>query len=746
MYLNRDLSWIEFNRRVLAEGLRGDLPPLEKFRFLSIVSSNFDEFFMVRMAALKRSLESGKAEDPSGLSPAEQISAAAAMIRPMLCELYRCLENEIFPALEKGGLPLIRPPFQDKDGDYAFSYIVREVLPVLTPLRFGSPKPPGSPAASGGQENIPVIANGMLYGAFLISRETAAGPDPASSAGLFPAGPDSAIPAAPGERPSPAERHVAVVQIPPVLDRMIPLPGRQNGEELRWVLLDDLVLLYGGVLFKGYAVEERMIFRVHRDADFSVDEKRDEDFIEAMEEVIAGREHSPVIRMVYSENSRFQKKSFEANILKETIAFRLDLGENDLYPVDGPLNLGSLWSLVRVPGFDRLKVKQKQHYPHPAFPADRSVWDCVRGGDILLALPYHSFDPVVRFFREAAEDPQVISIKTALYRTSGDSPVIQALEKAALNGKHVTAIVELKARFDEERNISWAARLEKAGVIVIYGIAQLKVHAKISQVIRREPGGLARYIHLSTGNYNDRTARQYSDLSLFTVNEDFGNDATVFFNTLSGYSALYSMSRLVMAPWFLKRKFLDLIERETRRAKEGAAGKISAKMNALVDSDVVDALYKASRAGVKVRLNVRGICTLVPGVKGVSENITVTSIVDHYLEHSRIFCFNNGGAEEFYISSADWMPRNLERRVELLIPVLDTAVKEEIREILDCYFKDTSRAWILGQDGTWSKRPQTKKPFEAQARLLALAAKKAEQPRKARQELVVRRGARVEQK
>ncbi|MDR0402263.1 MAG: polyphosphate kinase 1 [Treponema sp.] len=696
VYLNRELSWIEFNSRVLAEGLRKDLPPLERLRFLSIVSSNFDEFFMVRIAGLKRS--SAGAADISGMSPGGQIAAASAKIRPLLSELYRCLNDEIFPALAGGGLEYVRPPYNDGDGEYLAAYFTREIFPALTPLRFGVTK----------DEDIPRPASGKIYAAFLLNAAERS--------------------AAPGL--------VSIVELPAALDRVVFLPGGEKPDRTRWALLDDLLLLMGDLLYTGYSVQEKMLFLVHRDADFSVDERRDEDFVEAMEEVIAGREYSPIVRMAHTPGGPG---------LLERITRRLNLGEEDVYSIDGPLDPGTLRSLIRIQGFDGLKTPRKNHYRHPAFPADRSVWDCIRSGDILLVLPYHSFDPVVRFFREAAEDPQVVSIKTALYRTSGDSPVIQALEKAALNGKHVTAIVELKARFDEERNISWAARLEKAGVIVIYGLAQLKVHAKISQVIRREPGGLARYIHLSTGNYNDRTALQYSDLSLFTANEDFGNDATVFFNTLSGYSAVHTMNKLIMAPWFLKQKFLELIERETRRAEEGAPGKILAKMNALVDADVVDALYKASRAGVTVRLNIRGICTLVPGVRGVSDNITVTSVVDHYLEHSRIFYFNNGGAEELYISSADWMPRNLERRVELLVPVLDPAIKEEVKKILCCYYKDTARAWRLEPDGSW-KPLKAEKPFEAQAALLAAIAKKSEQPWKTRRELVVRRSAPAEQK
>lgn len=698
MYFNRELSWIEFNRRVLAEGLEKGNPLLERFRFFSIVSSNFDEFFMVRMAALKRAVKSGAGGDPSGLSPARQLAEAAARIRPVFAELYACLENEIFPMMKESGIEFVRPPFGDRDSEYLASYFMEEVLPVLTPLRFEDEQPPA-------------VGNGTIYGAFLLAKN--------DDGDLFP-----------------GEEFVSIVEIPPILDRIVFLPGSGENEK-RWALLDEVLMIWGDVLFSGYTVHERMLFRIHRDADFSVDERRDEDFIEAMEEVIAGRGYSSVVRMVYLPGSPR---------LKDYLAQRLELSDEDLYCLKSPLNLGTLWSLVRIPGFDRLRFPQKKRYEHPDFPEDRSVWDCIKSLDILLTFPYHSFDPVVRFFREAASDPQVVSIKTALYRTSGDSPVVQALEQAALNGKHVTAVLELKARFDEERNISWALRLEKAGVIVIYGIARLKIHAKISQVIRRESGSLVRYIHLSTGNYNDRTARQYSDLSLFTVNEDFGNDATFFFNMLSGYSTVSSMKSLVTAPWFLKRRFIDLIERETRRAKEGAAGKIAAKMNALVDIDVADALYRASQAGVKVSLNIRGICTLVPGIPGLSENITVTSIVDQFLEHSRIYFFNNGGAREFYISSADWMPRNLERRVELLVPVLDPEIKEELREILDCYFRDTSHAWSLGADGNWKRLAPRKneKPFRAQEYLLNLVRQKANQPWKTRQELVVRRSPQAE--
>jgi polyphosphate kinase len=463
LFFNRELSWIDFNARVLAEALRGDLPPLERLRFAAIASSNLDEFFMVRMAALKRAARHGPgekdgstAESARDLGPGETLAAAAAKIRSLLARLYVCLNGEILPALEKGGMLFLRPPFQAAEEEYLHSFFLRELAPVLTPLRL--------------EKEPPQIANGRVYGAFLLRPSHGAGETDAPA----------------------ADAPVAVVEIPPVLDRVIRLES--SGTVLRWALLDDLLLCWGGALFPGYDVAESMLFRVHRDADFSVDERRDEDFIEAMEELLADREKSRAVRMAYSAEG----------VLKDRLAASLNLEAEDLYFVDGPLSLASFWSLLQIEGFDTLKARPPRHYPHPAFSADEPVFDTLRKGDILLTLPYHSFDPVVRFFEEAASDPQVVSIKTALYRTSGHSPVIRALEQAALNGKHVTAVVELKARFDEERNIIWANRLEKAGVIVVYGLARLKVHAKISQIIRREQGGLRRYIHLSTGNYNDK--------------------------------------------------------------------------------------------------------------------------------------------------------------------------------------------------------------------------------------------------
>jgi polyphosphate kinase len=494
-------------------------------------------------------------------------------------------------------------------------------------------------------------------------------------------------------------------------------------------LLEDLILTWGGVLFPGLQVRETLLFKVNRDADFSVDERRDEDFIEAMEEVLEGRERSMAVRMVYSPPG--------GRILDE-LARRFSLEAEDLYPME-PLDLGSLVDLVNIQGFDQLKEKPRQIYPSAVFGGDESVWDIIEAGDVMIHLPYHAFDPVVRFFQEAAADPQVLSIKTALYRTSGNSPIIRALEEAALKGKQVTALVELKARFDEERNITWANELEKAGVIVVYGLARLKVHAKISLVIRRENGRIKRYVHLSTGNYNDKTARLYEDLGLFTCREDIAFDAGLIFNMITGYSAIEPLRKLVIAPTGLKRRLLELIDREIDRSNRENPGRIMVKINSLADADIIDALYRASQAGVSVLLCVRGICTLVPGVPGLSEHIRVTSIIDRYLEHSRIYCFANGGAEEIYLSSADWMPRNLERRVELMFPVLQENLRRRLREILEAYFRDNTQARILDENGNWNllSPASGESPFRIQEYLLSRAA--AEYPETSRTGFTVRR-------
>jgi len=700
IFFNRELSWVDFNERVLCEGLRKELPPLERFRYLSIVSSNFDEFFMVRVAAIKRS---GEDADPQALRPPELLEKINQKVRSIVSRQYYALVNEVLPGLARGGLTLRRPnEWTSSQRDYLESFFAREVFPLLTPLRVEE------------TEDLPSIENNSLYAGFFLKAETAM------------------------DEEKPPEEHISIIRIPLTSERIIFLPGEREDHgddemgQTCWALIEDLVETWGNYLYPGYKVTESLVFKVNRDADFSVDEQRDEDFIEAMEEVLEGRERSMPVRMVYSPGSVK---------IRDCLAQKLSLTENDLFELKGPLFLKRIYDCIR--GYDHLREKPWKIFSHPAFSEDQSLWDRISQGDILLHLPYQSFDPVVRFFQDAAADPAVAAIKTALYRTSGDSPIIRALEQASLAGKHVTAVVELKARFDEGRNISWANRLEKAGVIVVYGLARLKIHAKITLVMRREYNRIKRYVHLSTGNYNDKTAKLYEDISLFTAREDIAFDAGLLFNMITGYSAAQTMSRLVIAPIALKRKLLELIARETSCSSAEAPGRIMAKMNALADPEIIKALYAASQAGVKVFLSVRGICTLVPGVKDLSENIRVVSIIDHYLEHSRIFYFSNGGTEELYLASADLMTRNLERRVELMFPVISDDLRRTIIKGLSSYFKDNTQAWLLDSSGAWARlEPESgEKPFRVQAYFHSMAAKAhaTELPGSANGEFIVRR-------
>ena len=693
IFFNRDISWIDFNERILEESLRKALLPLDRLKFLSIVASNFDEFFMVRVAALKQLIKSGNQINPIlELDPIEQFKIMSKKIHSIVQRQYTCLEEEIFPSLASAGLELVRPDtYSIHHIDYLESFFTQKIYPILTPLKIEADK------------SIPFIEHRCLHVVFLLSSENTGDTE-----------------------------YVSIIQIPPVLDRIIFLPKESESNKIRYTLLEDVVMTWGEYLYQGYQVRERMLLKINRDADFSVDEKRDEDFVSAMEEVLENREKSMVVRMVYSSGS---------DRIRDILREKLALLTEDTYEINGPMNLSDLLVLLEISGFEHLREAPWKIYENPKFTEDESLWERISQEDVMLHLPYQSFDPVVRFFQTAATDPQVISIKTALYRTSGNSPIIKALEQAALNGKHVTALVELKARFDEERNISWANRLEKAGVIVIYGIARLKVHAKVSVVIRREDNRIKRYVHLSTGNYNEKTARLYEDIGIFTARDNIAFDVGLLFNMITGYSVIQSMRKLVIAPTSLKRRLLELIEQEIMRSSEEYSGKIIAKMNSLADIEVINALYAASKAGVKVFLNVRGICMLVPGVPNLSENIRVVSVIDHYLEHSRIFYFANGGEGELFLSSADWMPRNLDKRIELMFPVLQEDIKKEVYSILESYFQDNCQSWILSQDGKWTRRKAEKgeKLFRAQTHLLSCAKEMAERSLSVKEEFIVRR-------
>ncbi|MDR0663030.1 MAG: polyphosphate kinase 1 [Spirochaetaceae bacterium] len=649
IYFNRELSWLDFNARVLEEALRGDLPPLERYKFLTIVSSNFDEFFMVRMAAMKHAIRNAGQETENLRREAQK--KASDIIKKQ----YDCLLNDVFPALAENGLRLLfTNEWDEAQRKYIKCYFLDKVFPLLTPLRL--------------LDEIP-IAGETLYAAFLLQKSETAS----------------------------KEKNMAVVKIP--YPRIVPLPGSGDGI-VRWFLLEDAVRHFASYLFPGYTIKESMMFKIDRDADFSVDEERDEDFIKAMEEVVIKRGHSRAVRMLYSCGSA---------VLRDELTRILDIDSNDICLVPEPLNLANLAPLYNIigdlgiPCLEKLKNNSPDSLDTLFADNEKSLWERIKTNDILLHFPYESFNPVLMFFSEAARDPSVLSIKITLYRTSGDSPVVRSLKEAALNGKQVTAVVELKARFDEERNINWARDMENAGVTVIYGLARLKVHAKAALVTRKEDSNVRSYVHLSTGNYNDKTARMYADLCLFTSNKEFVRDTELFFNMITGYSNIKKTRRLIIAPLSLKKRLIELIEREGEKASGGQNAVIKAKMNALADTDVIDALYRASRAGVKISLNVRGVCMLIPGLKDLSENIKVVSVIDYFLEHSRIIFFENGGRAELYLSSADWMTRNLERRVELMFPIVNKDIKTRVCAVLDAFFKDNCQAHDLGADGVWRR-------------------------------------------
>ncbi len=718
LYFSRELSWIEFNARVLDEALQKDVPLLERLRFLTIVASNFDEFFMVRVAGLKHQCtRNPEWKDSSGFTLREQLERISGRVHEIVDTQFRVLREDILPGLAKENVVYVNPrAYTQAHVRYLDAYFMSDVFPLLTPLRTNT----------GGI--FPSISNLRLHAAFLLKSTIAmpTGPlaDFLSLSGIL----TQDKTAADGES---GQKPLAIVQIPSSIPRVVWLPDVKGVRY--FTLLDDVVRTFGQRLFPGFSIAESILFKVTRDADRAVDEERDEDFIAAIQEVLVSRLSSVPVRLLCTGES-----THILNFLKEGMG----LSSQDVYPVSGPIDLPTLVDLVNAEGLDHLRNPPwRNHWPVD-FPQDAPLWDTLKRTDLLLHVPYSTYDPVLRFINDAASDPDVLAIKMTLYRTSGDSPVIRSLERAARAGKHVTVFVELKARFDEARNISWAHRLEEVGVIVVYGIARLKVHAKVLLVVRREPEGIRRYVHLSTGNYNDRTARLYVDMSLFTTNETIASDATLFFNMISGYSAIMSTRSLVMAPIDLKSRLLSLIEREIDRSTVERPGKIVAKMNSLADIEIINALYRASRAGVRVLLNIRGVCMLVPGVSGMSEHITVVSIIDRYLEHTRIFWFANSGSDELYLASADWMSRNLDRRIELMFPVYQESIRKSVFDILQLYFSDNTKAHYLQPDGSWVRRTpvQGEKPFRVQESLYEAEKTKFELFEKTPQrEFIVRR-------
>lgn len=687
-FFNRELSWIEFNARVLHQGLRKELPLMERLQFLSIVTSNFDEFFQVRVASVKRMMaESPDAVDISGLTPEMVLHQISARAHQVIRAQHDCLKNDILPALAAKNLVYVKPDdFSDQQNDYAQNLFRNEIFPLLTPLRTDT-------------EIFPNINNLALYAAFLLK--------PIS-------GIRNANQELKGGEESP---RISLVQIPSCIPQVVWLPSEKGKKQ--FALTEEIITQYGTQLFPGFAVDETMILKVARDADFAVDEESGRNFIHEMEKILVQRKSSFAVCMTCNSTSQ---------TIMKFLMEKLELKDEDVYLVEDLIDPSVLMELRNTDEGAKMSFPEWKHFYPADLPQDEPYWDILKQHDVLLHVPYESYDPVIKFISDAADDKDVLAIKMTLYRTGRDSPIISALERAARNGKQVIVLVELKARFDEERNIAWANELENAGVTVIYGLVNLKVHAKILMVMRRESDTIRRYAHLATGNYNPKTARLYSDLSLFTSNYEIVNDATQFFNLVTGYSTLQNMKQLGMAPVTLKTRLLAMIQREIDRSDPEHPGLIMAKMNSLTHQEVIEALYKASQAGVKVMLNIRGICMLVPGVKDLSENIKVVSIVDRYLEHSRIFYFQNSGSPELYLSSADWMSRNLDRRIELMFPVLDRNAFKEVQSILSTYFEDNTNAQYLSENGIWQpvERKKDEKEMRAQEILYKKYRRRAE--------------------
>ena len=660
-YLNRELSWLEFNARVLEEAADATNPWLERLKFLAIFSSNLDEFFEIRVAGLQQQVYAGvEPQDygADGMAPAEQLAAIDRRAHELAAEQYRILDDEVLPGLAGGGVERVRlDDLTEAERRHVDTLFRASIAPVLTPLAID----PGHP--------FPHVHSKSLNIALVVKRRNG------------------------GQKPG---RHFAVVQVPALLDRVVIVSTHGEGR-VRFVLLEDIIARHLGELFGGLRVVSHTVFRVTRNTDLTIEEEDAEDLLEMIEESLRQRRRSDPVRLEISADAD--------DAFVEMLTGAHDLEARDVYRLPGPIDLTALMTLHRLDGFPAFKDEPLVPRVAPPFAQGRDVFDVIRSQDVLVHLPYESFGCVVDFIERAADDPQVLAIKQTLYRTSGASPIISALARAAQNGKQVTALIELKARMDEQNNITWARTLERAGVHVVYGIVGLKTHCKAALVVRREGDGIRRYVHLSTGNYNPTTARVYTDLGLFTANPDMGEDASALFNLLTGYAEGYRWRKLVVAPVGMREQIIGLIEREERNAREGRPARIIVKMNALVEPSVIDALYRASQGGVAIELVVRGICCLRPGLPGVSETIRVTSIVDKYLEHSRIFYFENGGNPEVFLASADWMPRNFWRRIETLFPIEDPALQARIvGDILQPILSDTVKVRELLSDGTYRRR------------------------------------------
>lgn len=667
-FTNRELSWLAFNKRVLSEAKDNHLPLMERLKFLSITASNLDEFFMVRVASLKDQVNAGYTKkDIAGMTSKEQIDAILKETHKFTTAQYNTYNRSFLPSLKKNGLKIVTEfeKLTEEQADYVDNYFQKEVFPVLTPMAVDSSRP------------FPLIRNRSLnIGALLMDKKKKGTID------------------------------FATVQVPSVLPRVVTIPTDCDNCTTV-ILLEQIIEKNIQKLFLNYKVLCQAPFRVMRNADLSIDEDEAADLLIEIEKQLKKRQWGEAIRLEVEDN-------IDKRLLK-TLRKELNLSEDAIFKINGPLDLTFLMKVYDIEGFDHLKEPKYTPQQPKMLDASRDLFEQIREHDILLHHPYETFDPVVNFVKKAASDPNVLAIKQTLYRVSSHSPIIASLAQAAENGKQVSVLVELKARFDEENNIVWAKKLEKAGCHVIYGLVGLKTHSKITLVVRKEEDGIRRYVHLGTGNYNDSTAKLYTDMGMFTSKTRYGEDATAVFNMLSGYSEPLVWNKLSLAPLWLRGKFLSLIEREKEHAKNGRTARIIAKMNSLCDPGIIEALYDASEAGVEIDLIVRGICCLRAGIKGLSEHIRVRSIVGTFLEHSRIFYFENNGNAEYYMGSADWMPRNLDKRVEILFPVEDPILQEEIYHILHMQLSDTKKAHLLMPDGHYVKVDQRgKTPLNSQ--------------------------------
>jgi len=675
-FVNRELSWLEFNQRVLDEGRDPNVPLLERLRFLAIAASNLDEFFMVRIGSLQTDIR-GRREsaDPAGMTPAEQLTAAASRVDSMMADLYECFLNDLDPQLADIGIRRRHSTELTEDQVSHVEQVFEEqISSILTPVAVHDPA------------RFPLLQGRTLNVAVQLAPENGS-----------------------------EEFRFAVIPFGKSNLRFITLPSNKGFE---FILAEDLIELFIQRFFPSEEIIATVPFRMTRNADLSVREDDGSDLLAEMEDILDERKDSFCVRLELSDQVTTPLQTFLKSLMR--------ISDSDVYVVPGPTGFSDFMRLADLDGFSDYRYSRWTPQESPRIEPGASMFDVIQAGDVLLVHPYESFDPVVRLVNEAADDPDVVAIKQTLYRTSRKSPIVEGLMRAAENGKNVTAIVELKARFDEARNIEWAKRMEYSGVQVIYGVRGLKSRAKACIVVRRDPQGVIRYVHFGTGNYNENTAGLYTDLSYMTCNEDLGSDAVSWFNAVTGYSQLQELRRLVSAPVGLREKLLEMIALETERALNGDEARIVAKCNSLADPEVIQAFYRASASGVEIQLNIRGICCLRPQVPGLSERIRVTSVIDRFLEHSRVYYFYHGGDRLVFMSSADLMGRNLDRRVELLVPILEEDCKQQLIDVLELCLNDNVKARRILPDGGYDSVPNGIPSVRSQEESQRLATEAAE--------------------